>query len=111
MFEIKRLDDYTDPLYKTKNIVQLIDQEIFWLYDYKIFVFKVCDIKISKIEFNNNIIITLICAPTVKNMCYSYHDEMEFDLNAMEQDIFLTYKAAERMKRKKLMDRQFQMIL
>lgn len=101
--KINNLSDYSNPLYKTLNIVNLIDHELYWLYDYKVFVFKICDVSISKID-NVDVVITLCCTPVSKNLLYTYHDDMEFEID--NKDIYFNVKAAEKAKYNKLRNRQ-----
>ena len=73
----KNFEDPSFELFKTSQIIRLIDTVIYSIVDGKIFKFKVSDINISTL--NNDVYVNLNCSPLEEQYMHLFYTDVELN--------------------------------
>lgn len=96
---LKDIKDFINPIYKFSYVVELIDQEIFYISKWdNIVKLKVCSVSIQK-KGSRDVLLELICTPINTIICPVYDfDDVILDYDDLEKIWFFSYAAAKRKK-------------
>lgn len=83
--------------HKLDKLLTLIDRRIFYLEYTSIYMFKITDIKITKIN-KSEVMITLICSPLDYKHYRLYHDDIELNLEDLHKKWFYDESGAIKAK-------------
>jgi hypothetical protein len=101
---LNEIKDFSNYLFKTGNLVKLINSEIYAVINDNIYKFKVDYIHLYVI--NSELKIYLSCFPIAHHLFGIYSDDVEFDYDELNNKWFYTMEHARNSKRKKLSERQ-----
>ena len=94
---VKDIKDFVNPIYKFSYVVELIDQEIFYISKWdNIVKLKVCSVSIQKKE-SGDILLELICIPINTILCPVYnYDDIILDYDDLSKIWFFSFSEAKR---------------
>jgi hypothetical protein len=101
------IKDFSNYLYKTGNLVKLIDTEIYAIINDTIFKFKVDHLEIQII--NSELKIYLSCFPIAHHLFGIYSDDVEFDYEELNKKWFYTMEHARSYRKNKMSERQMRL--
>lgn len=102
-----KINDAKSCLFEFNNInalIDLLDRNIFYYEDYTIFKFKICDIKLCKID--SEIMIILCCTPCEYKFYNLYPDDIELRLDEVNKNWFYDETSARNYKIQQAKNRQ-----